>query len=50
MHEPLGNINNLDQIFLIYDTSLDQTMTRMNLNSDLENNLLQWFKKQRLEV
>ena len=30
----------------MYDTSLDQTMTRINSNSDLEfNELLQWLKK-----
>ena len=32
-YEPLGNINNLYQIFLMYDTSLDQTMTQMNSKS-----------------
>ena len=31
----------------MYDTSLDQTMTQMSMNSDLENDLLQWFKKKK---
>ena len=30
----------------MYDTSFDQTMTRMNSTLELENDLSQWFKRQ----